>query len=167
MCFLAVFRRFASKPARFSRLIEAKVAGSARPENETQLKWLWNKGLRAIVCLNMERPLNGKQVKNLGFEYAFIPVRDFSAPEIEDIVEFVNFVDRMLEQNNPVVVCCCAGIGRTGTMLTAYLVSRCSSPEKALKEVREKRGIGVKSYVQRAAVFEYARFIGKCQNNRL
>jgi protein-tyrosine phosphatase len=72
----------------------------------------------------------------------------------------------MLEQDNPVVVCCGAGIGRTGTMLAAYLVSKCYSPEKALEEVREKRGIGVESYVQRAAVFEYARFIGKCENNR-
>ena len=138
------------------------MAGSARPENETQLKWLWNEGLRAIVCLNMERPLNDEQVKNLGFEYAFIPVRDFSAPTIEDIREFMNFVDRMLEQNHPVVVCCGAGIGRTGTMLAAYLVSKCYSPEKALEEVREKRGIGVPSYVQREAIFRYARFIGKC-----
>lgn len=71
-----------------------------------QLRWLWNKGLRAIVCLNMERPLDDEQVKNLGFEYVFIPVRDFSAPKIDDIHDFVNFVDKMLEQNNPVVVCC-------------------------------------------------------------
>lgn len=141
------------------------MAGSARPENETQLKWLWNEGLRAIVCLNMERPLNAGQVKNLGFEYALVPVRDFSAPTSEDIVEFVNFVDRMLEQNNPVVVCCGAGIGRTGTMLATYLVSKCYSPEEALEEVREKRGIGVYSYVQREAIFRYARFIGKCENN--
>jgi atypical dual specificity phosphatase len=156
-----VFRRFASKPARFSWLIEGKVAGSAKPENETQLKWLWNKGLRAIVCLNMERPLNEEQVKNLGFEYAFMPVRDFSAPKIEQIVEFVNFVDEMLGQNSPVVVSCAAGIGRTGTMLAAYLVSRCHSPEKALQEVRERRGIGVESNVQRDAIVRYARFIEK------
>ena len=138
------------------------MAGSARPENETQLKWLWNEGLRAIVCLNMERPLNDEQAKNLGFEYALIPVRDFSAPTIEHIHDFVNFVDRMLEQNHSVVVSCGAGIGRTGTMLAAYLVSKCYSPEKALEEVREKRGIGVESYVQREAIFRYARFIGKC-----
>ncbi len=162
---MAIFRRFASKPARFSWLIDGKVAGSARPENETQLKWLWNEGLRAIVCLNMERPLNDEQVQNHGFEYAFIPVRDFSAPTIEDISKFVNFVYRMLEHKNPVVVCCGAGIGRTGTMLAAYLVSKCYSPEKALEEVREKRGIGVESYVQREAIFRYARFIGKCESN--
>ncbi len=161
--YMAIFRRFASKPARFSWLIEGKLAGSARPENETQLEWLWKEGLRAIVCLNMERPLDDEQVKNLGFKYALVPVRDFSAPTIEDIQDFVSFVNRMLEQNNPVVVCCGAGIGRTGTMLAAYLVGKCYSPEEALEEVREKRGIGVESYVQREAVFRYARFIGKCE----
>ncbi len=162
---MAIFRRLASKPARFSWLIESKLAGSARPENETQLKWLWNQGLRAIVCLNMERPLSDEQVKDLGFEYAFIPVRDFSAPTIEDIRDFVNFVDEMLEQHNPVVVCCGAGIGRTGTMLAAYLVDKCYSPEKALEEVREKRGIGVYSLEQREAIFGYARFIGRCEGS--
>ncbi|MGD8505812.1 MAG: dual specificity protein phosphatase family protein [Candidatus Bathyarchaeota archaeon] len=159
-----VFRRFASKPARFSWLIEGKIAGSARPENETQLKWLWNKGLQTIVCLNMERPLDEEQVKNLGFEYAFIPVRDFSSPKIEQIVEFVNFVDEMLGQNKPVAVSCAAGIGRTGTMLATYLVSKCHSPEKALREVRERRGIGVESNVQRDAIVRYARFIEKCES---
>jgi len=159
---LAIFGRFASKPARFSWLIDGKVAGSARPENETQFRWLWNEGLRAIVCLNMEHPLNDDQVQNHGFEYAFIPVGDFSAPTIEHILEFVNFVDRMLEYGSPVVVSCGAGIGRTGTMLAAYLVSKCHSPEKALEKVREKRGIAVESYVQREAIFNYSRFIGKC-----
>lgn len=162
---MAIFRRFASKPTRFSWLIEGKIAGCARPENENQLRWLWNEGLRAIVCLNMERPLNDKQVRNLGFEYAFIPVRDFSAPKIEHMREFVNFVDKMLERDNPVVVCCGAGIGRTGTMLAAYLVSMCHSPEEALEKVREKRGVGVESYVQREAVFKYACSIGKCERN--
>ncbi len=144
-------------------MIEGKLAGSARPENETQLRWLRNKGVKAIVCLNMERPLNEEEVKSLGFEYAFVPVKDFTAPRLERMEELVGLIDEMLGQNKPVVVCCGAGIGRTGAMLAAYLVSLCYSPEEALKQVKEKRGIGVESYGQREAVFEYARQIGKCE----
>jgi atypical dual specificity phosphatase len=162
---LTIFRRFASKPARFSWLIDDKIAGCARPENEAQLRWLWSEGIRAIVCLNLERPLQDEQVRNLGFEYSFIPIRDFSVPKTEQIHDFLSFVKQMLRQNKPVVVCCGAGIGRTGTMLAIYLVSRCYPPEEALEEVKAKRGVGVESYAQREAVFRYARSMGKCNGD--
>jgi len=152
-----------NKPSNFSWVIKGRLAGSGRPENESQLKWLRDKGIKAIVCLNRERPLDDKQVKSLGFEYLFIPVKDFTAPRQEDIAEFVKFANEMVRENVPVVVCCGAGIGRTGTMLAAYLVSRCASPEGALKQIEEKRGIGVESFDQREAIFEYARQISKCR----
>lgn len=89
-------------------------------------------------------------------------MKDFAAPTLEQITEFVNFAREMIKQRRPVTVCCGAGIGRTGTMLAAYLVRECKSPEDALKEIQEKRGAGVESYSQRAAIFEYARHAGKC-----
>jgi atypical dual specificity phosphatase len=156
------YRRLSNKPSNFSYLIGGKLAGSSRPENEAQLRWLKDRGIRAVVCLNKEHPLDEKQLSGLGFEYVFIPVRDFTAPRIEDIEAFVGFVDEMLRQNLPVVVCCGAGIGRTGTMLAAYLVHMCSLPEEALEHIREKRAWGVESDEQRAAVFEYAKHVGKC-----
>jgi atypical dual specificity phosphatase len=150
------------KPINFSWVIRGKLAGSARPDNEAQLKWLKTIGIRAIVCLNREHPLEDKQVMRLGFEYLFIPVRDFAAPTKEQIAEFVSFAREMIQQQRPVLICCGAGIGRTGTMLAAYLVSQCRTPEDALKQIQEKRGVGVESGSQRAAVLEYARYLGKC-----
>jgi len=160
---LSLGRTSSHKPGNFSWVVKGKLAGSARPENEDQLRWLKDAGIKAIVCLNKERPLEDKQVTGLGFEYCFIPVKDFAAPKTEDIMEFVNFVNTMINQRMPVLVCCGAGIGRTGTMLAAYLVSQCKSPEEALKRIEEQRGIGVESFAQREVVFEYARLIGKCR----
>lgn len=137
------------------------MAGSARPENEAQLRWLRNTGIKALVCLNKERPLDDKQVRELGFEYLFLPVRDFIAPTQDNMTEFVRFAREMIGHNMPLAVCCGAGIGRTGTMLAAYLVSTCFSPEEALKEIEVTRGVGVESDGQRKAIFEYARQMGK------
>ena len=159
-------RSSSNRPGNFSWIIKGKLAGSARPENEAQLKWLRAKGIKAVVCLNKERPLDDKQVQALGFEYLFVPVRDFTAPEQEDITEFVRFTTEMIGHDMPVAACCGAGIGRTGTMLAAYLVTLCASPEEALREIEEKRGVGVESYAQREAVFEYARQMGKCCEQR-
>jgi atypical dual specificity phosphatase len=154
-------RRALAKPDNFSWVIRGKLAGSARPENEAQLRWLRSTGIKALVCLNKERPLDDKQMQELGFEYLFLPVKDFTAPSQENMIEFVRFARDMIEHNVPVVVCCGAGIGRTGTMLAAYLVSRCFSPEEALNMVEVKRGVGVESCSQKEAVFEYARQLGK------
>ena len=154
-------RRSLGRPDNFSWVIRGKLAGSARPENEAQLRWLRKSGIKALVCLNRERPLDDKQVRELGFEYLFLPVRDFTAPTLDDMIEFVCFAKEMIGYRMPVVVCCGAGIGRTGTMLAAYLVSSCFSPENALKEIEVKRGVGVESYAQREAISEYAWQIGK------
>jgi len=159
---LFLMSQLPQKPSNFSWVIKGKLAGSARPENEAQLRWLKDVGIKAIICLNKEHPLDNGQVASLGLEYLLIPVRDFAAPRLEEIAEFVKFATEMIGQNMPVVVCCGAGIGRTGTMLSAYLVSQCASPEEALKLVEEKRGIGVESYEQREAIFEYAHQMGKC-----
>lgn len=158
---MAIPRRSSAEQVNFSCVIEGKLVGSARSESEEQLRWLKDNGVHAIVCLNMEHPLNEQQVRGLGFEYAFIAVRDFAEPKLEDIEDFVRFCDQMLEQSKPVVLCCEAGIGRTGTMLVAYLVSYCFSPDESLEKVREKRGWGVESTAQKEAVYDFARRIGK------
>jgi len=68
-------------------------------------------------------------VEDRGFQYEFIPIRDFSAPSLEDMKRYIKFVKDMIAQRKPVVTCCGAGIGRTGTMLTIYLVSQDYHPK--------------------------------------
>ncbi len=156
-------RRALKRPHNFSWVIRGKLAGSARPENEAQLRWLRNVGIKALVCLNKEHPLDDKQVRKLGFEYLFLPVKDFTAPTQANMIEFVRFTHEMIEQDMPIVVCCGAGIGRTSTMLAAYLVSLCFSPEQAFGEIESKRGVGLESMDQREALLQYARQMGKLQ----
>ena len=146
-------------PANFSWLLRNKLAGCARPREDSELSWLWNHGIRAIVCLNRENPLSRETIEDRGFVYEFIPVKDFSAPSMDDIKKYIKFVTDMINQEKPVVTCCGAGIGRTGTMLAVYLVNEGYPPIRALEEVKRKRGCGVEAEEQMEAVQKYAEYL--------
>jgi atypical dual specificity phosphatase len=100
-------------------------------------------------------------VEEHSFQYEFIPVRDFSAPSMEGMKRYIEFVKGMIAQGKPVVTCCGAGIGRTGTMLATYLVSEGYHPKEALEELMSKRRYGVEATEQKEAIWKYARHIGK------
>jgi atypical dual specificity phosphatase len=56
-----------------------------------------------------------------------------------------------------VAVHCAAGLGRTGTVLAAYLVARGEEPRAALARVRDLRPGSVETADQERAVEAYAR----------
>ena len=141
----------------FSWLIPNKLGGSDIPgrynELAQDLKWLKSQGVGAIVTLT-EQPLSQRELK--GFEYLHIPIIDMTAPAFEQIEEFVQFTGSRIRKKKPVVAHCHAGIGRTGTMLACYLVSKGAEPKKALQEVKLKRGYDLFTPEQYEAVQLYS-----------
>src|SRR6266566_3365397 len=75
-----------------------------------------------------------------GFEHKKICVEDFSAPTLDQVDDFVAFVDSKIAEGKKVLVHCFAGRGRTGTMLAAYLIHKGMSAEAAVREIRERAG---------------------------
>ncbi len=67
-----------------------------------------------------------------------ICVDDFTAPTLDQIDEFVTFVDAKHAEGKKVLVHCYAGRGRTGTMLAAYLIHQGVSSDAAIREIRER-----------------------------
>ena len=143
-------------PRNFSWMIPREVAGMGLPRpGPRDFEFLKDEGVEAVVSLT-ERPLNTMMVEEFGFEYKHIPIVDFAAPTMRQIEDFVDFMLRMKAHQKPVVVHCVAGQGRTGTMLSCYLVALGRSAEEAVREVRQIRPRSIETEEQEQAVFVYA-----------
>lgn len=144
-------------PRNFSWLVPGEIAGMARPASTiNDFESLRDDGIDAIVSLT-ENPLNKPLIEEFGFEYAHIPIEDLSVPTMYQIEEFVEFANRMRSDGKKIVVHCGAGIGRTGTMLACYLVSKGHSAEESIAEVRRKRPGSIETGEQVEVIHKYER----------
>jgi len=139
----------------FSWLIEDEIAGMAKPASSVyDFESLKEKGLDAIVSLS-EYPLSEVLIEEFGFSVKHIPVRDFQPPTLEQVEDFVAFAKNARSEGKKLVVHCDAGVGRTGTMLACYLVSKGHSATDAIEEVRAKRPGSIETIEQEEVVLEF------------
>jgi len=143
------------KPDNFSWLIEGKLAGSAIPTSKDEIKWLQEEGIKSIVTIR-EVPLDEDWVD--GMNYLHVLSDDMGVPSFDDLKNSVDFVYKQIQNNEPVMVHCLAGLGRTGTILACYLIKyEKMSAEDAIQHVREKRHGSIQSFVQEEMIFQYAK----------
>ena len=140
----------------FGWVLENELAGSQGPVNMQDLFFLYQQGVRAVIRME-ERTIPADTGGYVDIVDMYLPVRDFTPPDQEQIDRMVEFIDTQLTDQRPVVVSCYAGIGRTGTVLACYLVRRGAAPADAIDEVRRLRPRSVQTPEQEAAVYEYAR----------
>lgn len=136
-------------PRNFSWLVESKLAGCARPECEAELIGLRSEGVKAIISLT-GTPLYPEPVNRLGFAYFHSHIS--GAPSLVQLDEIIQFIEEQNAQSKPVVVHCAEGIGRTGTVLAAYLVRKGMTADDAINKVREKRPGSIQNLEQENAI---------------
>lgn len=147
----------------FSWLIHWEVAGHSAPMSDEDLKYLRSKGIKALIRMaeSHKARITPAQVEKMSLTDCHEPVPDFTAPNKAQIDRMLAFIKQSIAEGKPVAVSCGAGIGRTGTVLACYLVSKSYTAVEAIEEVKRRRGAGIETDDQVKAVRSYAMQLGK------
>ena len=141
------------RPDKFSWLIENKLAGSGIPTSIDEVQWVIKQGVKSIVTIR-EESLDESWIKDVN--YLHVLSNDMSVPEFDDLVHAVDFIHSRITNNEPVLVHCLAGMGRTGVILACYLVKyQKMSASEATEKVREERPGSIQSYPQEEIISQF------------
>jgi atypical dual specificity phosphatase len=154
-----VHGKITKKPTNFGWLIDNKLAGSGMPTSLAELGWIRKQGVKSIITMT-ENPLPESWIKDVN--YLHVPTEDLSAPDMDKIDKTVDFIQERIKNDEPIMVHCAAGIGRTGTILACYLIKYHNlSAKNAIEKVRKERPGSIQSESQEIAVGLYHKFVHK------
>lgn len=136
----------------FSWIVEGEVAAMSRPWPE-DIEDLAALGIAGILSLTESVP---EGLPHPSVVHLHLPVRDFTAPTLSDFAHAIEFIDGVVSRGSAVAVHCGAGLGRTGTVIAAWLVHHGWEPRAAIREVRRRRPGSIETDEQEAAILRFA-----------
>lgn len=161
---LALHRRMAAKypqppiPERIpgiknQHVVDASMLRGSAPHSAETYRALATQGVTTIVDLRAEHhvteaaPAKTEALRKLGLDYVHIPIRDGQPPSEAEVKRFL---EAKGNSEGRVFVHCGAGVGRTGSMVAAYLVQ--SGKANADEALRQMLSVGPPSLEQIAYV---------------
>ncbi|BCS88025.1 dual specificity protein phosphatase family protein [Pseudodesulfovibrio sediminis] len=130
------------------------------PMSHPQLKAIHEQGVDAILNLCGEFCDLHDIEKDAGFEVHYLPLEDEEAPGLIELEKTLEWLDEAIYLGKKVLIHCRHGIGRTGTVLNAYLLRRGLGHKlagKALKKLKSKPA----NFVQWRTIRKYGKQSGQ------
>jgi atypical dual specificity phosphatase len=140
----------------FSWLIEDQLAGHRGIQSDDHLRFLQDKGVKALVRMTQVSRLKSGDLEKAGFLDYHLSIPDMSAPSMHDMYLMIEFIERCLSENKPVGVSCDGGYGRTGCLLSCFFIARGMDAAGAISFIKDKRPSSVLTDDQDHAVYQFA-----------
>lgn len=126
-------------PQGFAWLVPGKLAGTPLPgvvhDIDLDLAALRRIGVTTLITLT-ESDLPQAPLRRHGMANLHLPIYDREPPTLAQIQMLLKRMEVLLAQGQVLAVHCLAGIGRTGTVLAAWLVREGLTATEALRRVR-------------------------------
>lgn len=136
-------------------VIDGRLCAMSWP-TEWRLRALRNIGFTTVVSVASEDTSAIREAcQLLGLKWLRYPVPDMTPPRLDQVRDFVAEMEAELARGGRAAVHCLGGVGRTGTMIACYLVSRGRRPTEAIAEVRRRRPGSIQTDDQELCVFRY------------
>ncbi|WP_415519799.1 MAG: dual specificity protein phosphatase family protein [Desulfovibrio aminophilus] len=140
--------------------ITDRLAVGGAPMSYGQLDTLRAQGITAILNLCGEFCDLHEIEADSGFEVYYLPISDEEAPDLQTLEKALEWLDEALYLGKKVYIHCRHGIGRTGTVLNAYLLRRGLGHKLAWLKLRKLRS-KPSNFEQWWAVRKYGRKAGQ------
>lgn len=143
-------------PRGFLWIKKGILAGTPRPgvfyDEEYDVKSLSKVEVNHLITLTEPPPkelgVSVDLLNKYGIENSQFPIPDMGAPTLEQAAEICKTIDGLIKRGDRVAVHCKAGMGRTGTVLCAYLIWEGDDAISALERARNIEPRWVQSDVQ-------------------
>lgn len=121
---------------------------------------LQKRGITAVV--NLRDEFDDAQAGIAPPAYLYLPTIDNTPPSIDDLCRGIRFIQEEIARGGRVYVHCMLGVGRSATLVAAYLVHQGKTPAEAWRTIRRTRPFVQPTPGQMAVIEEFGRTRPEC-----